>query len=208
MVPESCPPRENPDVSPVNSSNAQDSVKVQRFRRFMSLVLTGTPSLSKLFDILERPDQTEWRDLKQQLIARTSNVTLVGSLAIAGSISFVTSKSPSPIAAWDNAVPYISLCAGGLCSVLSVVSGLGLVMFLNAVQRQTVRDIQASTFRLIVVAILLAMPFFWLLMGIIVPIMGLVVAVWLGDDTFAKAGATIGITGLIGTLLVIFISLY
>ncbi|KAI5997421.1 hypothetical protein EDD15DRAFT_2364143 [Pisolithus albus] len=153
----------------------------------MSLVLTGTPSLRKLFDILERPDQTEWRDLKQQLIARTSNVTLVGSLAIAGSISFVTSKSPSPIAAWDYALPYISLFAGGLCSVLSVVSGLGLVMFLNAVQRQTVRDIQASTFKLIVVAILLGMPFFWLFMGIVVPIMGMAAAVWLGDDTFAKA---------------------
>ncbi|KAI6020671.1 hypothetical protein PISMIDRAFT_11819 [Pisolithus microcarpus 441] len=153
----------------------------------MSLVLTGTPSLRELFDILERPDQTEWRDLKQQLISRTSNVTLVGSLAIAGSISFVTSKSPSPIAAWDNALPYISLFAGGLCSVLSVVSGLGLVMFLNAVQRQTVRDIQASTFKLIVVAVLLGMPFFWLFMGIVIPIMGMAAAVWLGDDTFAKA---------------------
>lgn len=207
MMPESCPPRENPDTPPVNSSNAQDSVKVQRFRRFMSLVLTGTPSLRELFDILERPDQTEWRDLKQQLISRTSNVTLVGSLAIAGSISFVTSKSPSPIAAWDNALPYISLFAGGLCSVLSVVSGLGLVMFLNAVQRQTVRDIQASTFKLIVVAVLLGMPFFWLFMGIVIPIMGMAAAVWLGDDTFAKAGATMGVTGLTGTLLVIFTSL-
>ncbi|KAI6095930.1 hypothetical protein F5141DRAFT_1265200 [Pisolithus sp. B1] len=229
-MPESCPPRENPDIPSVNSSNAQDSVKLQRFCRcawyvhaiwhpitiylrawshsVMSLVLTGTPSLGELFEILERPDQTEWRDLKQQLIARTSNVTLVGSLAIAGSISFVTSKSPSPIAAWEYALPYISLFAGGLCSVLSVVSGLGLVMFLNAVQHQTVREIRASMFKLIVVALLLAMPFFWLFMGIVIPIMGVAAAVWLGDNTFAKAGATMGVTGLIGTLLVIFTSLY
>lgn len=94
-----------------------------------------------------------------------------------------------------------------MCSVLSVVSGLGLVMFLNAVQRQTVRDIQASTFKLIVVAVLLGMPFFWLFMGIVIPIMGMAAAVWLGDDTFAKAGATMGVTGLTGTLLVIFTSL-
>lgn len=51
------------------------------------------------------------------------------------------------------------------------------------------------------------MPFFWLFMGIVVPIMGMAAAVWLGDDTFAKAGATIGVTGLTGTLLVIFTSL-
>ncbi|KAI6104776.1 hypothetical protein EDD16DRAFT_255509 [Pisolithus croceorrhizus] len=81
-------------------------------------------------------------------------------------------------------------------------------MFLNAVQRQTVREIRASMFKLIVVALLLAMPFFWLFMGIVVPIMGLAAAVWLGDNTFAKAGATMGVTGLIGTLLVIFTSLY
>ncbi|KAI6046889.1 hypothetical protein EDC04DRAFT_943999 [Pisolithus marmoratus] len=105
----------------------------------MSLVLIGTPSLRGLLQIVEQKDGTQWRELKDQLIARTSNVTIVGSLVTAGSVSFVTSRAPSPVADWDYTFPYICLLAGGLTSALCVVSGLGLVMFLNAVQPQTVR---------------------------------------------------------------------
>lgn len=182
--------------------------KFQRLRRFMSLVLIGIPSLGGLLQILEQEDGMQWRELKNQLVNRTSNVTVVGSLVTAAAVSFVTSKTPSPITAWDDSFPYVCLLAGGLCSALCVVSGLGLVMFLNAVQPQTVREINTSTFKLTIVAVLLAMPFFWLFTGILVPIIGMTVAVWLGDNTFAKASVIVGVMGLILTLLVIFASLY
>ncbi|KAI6137374.1 hypothetical protein F5141DRAFT_1209697 [Pisolithus sp. B1] len=174
----------------------------------MSLVLTGTPSLGKLLQILEQEDQTEWRELKSQLIARTSNVTVVGSLATAGSISFVTSKSPSPIASWDYPFPYICLLGGGLCSAMSVVSGLGLAMFLNAMQPQAVREIHQSTFKLTIVTMLLGMPFFWLFTGILLPVLGMIGAVWLGNNTFAKASGLLGVIVFFATLLVVFASLY
>ncbi|KAI5994222.1 hypothetical protein EDC04DRAFT_1241220 [Pisolithus marmoratus] len=188
---ENCTPEEISDVPLVDPSNIVEGfVKHQRFRRFMSLVLIGTPSLRGLLQILEQKDETQWRELKGQLIARSSNVTLVGSLATAGSISLVASKSPSPIANWDYPFPYICLLAGGLSSALCVVSGLGLAMFLNAVQPQTVKEIHTSTFRLIVVSLLLAMPFFWLFLGIFAPIIGMAGAVWLGNNAFAKSRLT------------------
>ncbi|KAI6142143.1 hypothetical protein BKA82DRAFT_1007930 [Pisolithus tinctorius] len=114
--------------------------KFQRLRRFMSLVLIGIPSLGGLLQILEQEDGMQWRELKNQLINRTSIVTVVGSLVTAAAVSFVISKTPSPITAWDDSFPYVCLLAGGLCSALCVVSGLGLVMFLNAVQPQTERN--------------------------------------------------------------------
>ncbi|KAI6105961.1 hypothetical protein EDD16DRAFT_224620 [Pisolithus croceorrhizus] len=50
------------------------------------LVLTGTSSLERLLQILEQKDQSEWNTLREQLIARTSNVTVVGSLVATGAV--------------------------------------------------------------------------------------------------------------------------
>lgn len=45
----------------------------------MFLVLLGTPSLGKLLQIIERKDETQWRELKALLVDRTSNINVVAS---------------------------------------------------------------------------------------------------------------------------------
>ncbi|KAI6046978.1 hypothetical protein EDC04DRAFT_2625948 [Pisolithus marmoratus] len=107
---------------------------------------------------------------------------------------------------WGYTFPYICLLGGGLSSALSVANGLGLIMFLNAVKFRTVKEMRTSIPKLALIVVLLGMPFFWLLLGILIPIMGMAVAVWIGNSTFAKAALVVGIMGLLGSILVIFTS--
>lgn len=99
----------------------------------------------------------------------------------------MTTQTPSPIANWDEMFPYISFLAGGLSSAMCVVSGLGLVMFLNAVQPETVGEIRTS---------------------LTAPLIGMTGAIWLANNALAKASVLVGIMGIIVTFLVVIVSLY
>lgn len=164
------------------------------WRRFLFLLLIDTPSSG---EVLGDSDETRWGELKRQLIDRTSNITVVASLVTTASVSFMVA-SPLPfIMPWGYTFPYICLLGGGLSSALSVANGLGLIMFLNAVKLQTVKEMRTSRFaqacthcRAVRNAILLAVT----------------VAVWIRNSTFAKAAMVVGIVGLLGSILVIFTS--
>lgn len=176
--------------------------------RLICLVFTGTPSWETFLKILEKNDQPEWKELKEQLVTRITNLTVVGALVASVAVTFVASDAPSPIANWDEMLPYISFLACGLFSAMCVVSGLGLMVFLDAVQPQTASEMRTSQLRCAAVATLLAMPFLWFFAGLIAPLIGMTGAIWLGDSTFAKAGVVAAIAGLLATFLVVFASLF
>ncbi|KAI6009234.1 hypothetical protein EDC04DRAFT_2774045 [Pisolithus marmoratus] len=183
--------------------------RTRRFYRSVYLLLIGTTSLESLFYLVDRADTAEWQALKGHLVNRTSCVMVVGSLVTAASTSFVTSKPPSPVAAWDSTPLYICFFCGNLFSAWCVMSGLGLVMFLSTVQPAIViREVQMSKPKFTVAFLLLAMPFFWLFIGTSFFIAGMTGALWLGNSSFGRVAVVVAVMGFIVTSLVIFASLF
>ncbi|KAI6168964.1 hypothetical protein EDD17DRAFT_453319 [Pisolithus thermaeus] len=105
----------------------------------MCILLIGTPSLERFSDIIEHPDPTQWKELRGLLVDRTSNINVVASLALSTCASFLTTSSPTDIANWSHPFPYLCILAGAVFALLSVLSGVGLLGFINAVQPNTVR---------------------------------------------------------------------
>lgn len=84
-------------------------------------ICLGGRIVETFLHILEKNDQPEWKDLKKQLVTRITNLTVVGALVASVAVTFVASNAPSPIANWDEMLPYISFLACGLFSAMCVV---------------------------------------------------------------------------------------
>ncbi|KAI6008640.1 hypothetical protein EDC04DRAFT_2775572 [Pisolithus marmoratus] len=119
---------------PTDSSNALSIM--QRLRRGGSLLFFGTPSLDSLLQNLETSDSSQWSQFKGRLTDRTTNINTVGALYVAALASFLTSSPPTNVGKWDHDVPYLFSVACYVMSALAVVSGLCLLMFLDALDSQ------------------------------------------------------------------------
>ncbi|KAI6119976.1 hypothetical protein EV401DRAFT_1465492 [Pisolithus croceorrhizus] len=174
----------------------------------MCILLIGTPSLERFSDIIEHPDPTQWKELRGLLVDRTSNINVVASLALSTCASFLTTSSPTDIANWSHPFPYLCILAGAVFALLSVLSGVGLLGFINAVQPNTVREIQSNHLKFALTATLLIMPFLCLFTSALAAITGCLGAVWFGNSPWARAGVTIGFAWFILMIFVILGSIY
>lgn len=111
---------------------------MQQFRRCAFLILLGTPSLESLLRLSEK-DEKEWFKLKDRLTQRTVNINVVGALAVASSSSFLTTPSPTRFANWDREFPYFCIAASNGSAMLAVISGLGLLIFLNVMGPESIK---------------------------------------------------------------------
>ncbi|KAI6014735.1 hypothetical protein BKA83DRAFT_4344033 [Pisolithus microcarpus] len=150
----------------------------------MFLLLIGTPSLERFLEIIEQEDD-----------AHTC-------------ASFLTSSGPTDIANWDHPFPYLCILAGSVFATLSVLSGVGLLGFINTIRPDTVKEMQSSSLKFALTVTLLMMPFLCLFAAGLASVTGCLGAVWFGNSTWARTGVTVGFSWFITMILVIFGSLY
>ncbi|KAI6149888.1 hypothetical protein BKA82DRAFT_997778 [Pisolithus tinctorius] len=195
------------DISRIDGLDQDDST-IPRLRRLTFLLLLGTPSLERLSQIIEQEDDTQWKELKTLLVDRTSNINVVASLAIGTCATFLASSGPTDIADWSHPFPYLCILAGSVFATLSVLSGIGLLAFINTLQPRTVKEMRSSNLKFVLTITLLAMPFLCLFISGLASVTGCLGAVWFGNSTWARTGVTAGFAWFIIMILVIFGSLY
>ncbi|KIK23491.1 hypothetical protein PISMIDRAFT_454114 [Pisolithus microcarpus 441] len=174
----------------------------------MYLLLIGTPSLERFLEIIEQEDDAQWKELKGLLVDRTSNINVVASLALSMCASFLTTSGPTDIANWSHPFPYLCILAGSVFATLSVLSGVGLLGFINTIRPETVKEMQSSSLKFALTVTLLMMPFLCLFAAGLASITGCLGAVWFGNSTWARTGVTVGFSWFITMILVTFGSLY
>lgn len=180
---------------------------MQRFRRCAFLILLGTPSLESLLRLSEK-DEKEWFKLKDRLTQRTININVVGALAVASSSSFLTTPSPTRFANWDREFPYFCIAASNGSAMLAVISGLGLLIFLNVMGPESIKAAQKSTFRFVILVTLLMMPLTFLSASSLSAGLAWIGAVWFGDKIWMKLAVSTGCALFVLTLFVITAALY
>ncbi|KAI6041887.1 hypothetical protein EDC04DRAFT_2977261 [Pisolithus marmoratus] len=187
------------DVSRIDDLNQDNSIIPRRFRNLIYLILIGTPLLDRLLEIIEQDDDTQWKELKGLLIDRTSNINIVASLTLGG---------PTNIVNWTHPFPYLCLLSGGVSATLSVLSGLGLLAFINTLRPATVKEMQSNNLKFALTITLLTMPFLCLFISGLASVTGCLGAVWFGNSTWGRTGVTMGFAWFIIMIFVIFGSLY
>ncbi|KAI5996878.1 hypothetical protein F5J12DRAFT_852730 [Pisolithus orientalis] len=163
---------------------------IQQFCQFVFPTLLGTPSLETLVEIAEQ-DEKKWSKLIDRLTTRTSNITIVGSLASSATIGFLTTTPPTGIVTWNHQFPYFCIATSSGSALLAVMSGLCLILYLSVVRPESVRELQKSMFKRVSVAMLLMMPVIFLFFAAFCIVVAWIAAIWFGNQTWLKAVGTI-----------------
>ncbi|KAI5996855.1 hypothetical protein F5J12DRAFT_346860 [Pisolithus orientalis] len=153
-------------------------------------------------------DEEEWSKLKDRLIQRTININVVGTLTVASSASFLTTPSPTNFAKWNREFPYACIAACSGSAMLAVISGLGLLIFLNVMSPESIKAAEKSTFKFAVLVTLLMMPLTFLSTASLCAGFAWIGAVWHADKTWMKLLVYIGCVVFVFTLFVISAVLY
>ncbi|KAI6041680.1 hypothetical protein EDC04DRAFT_2668022 [Pisolithus marmoratus] len=179
-MPEKYMLKEASGIPLVHSSESQGYTTPQRFRRLLCTMLTGVPSLENFLETVEQEDETKWLDLKRRLVVRTLFIR-PGCLLVIPVLVMARFLKPEPPRATRQGIPVWFV---GLCAALSVVSGLGLVRFLNTIQPRIVKEIRSSTLKLTATAMLLAMPSLWFILCTCILLIAGDRAAWLDASTY------------------------
>ncbi|KAI5999018.1 hypothetical protein EDC04DRAFT_1097000 [Pisolithus marmoratus] len=188
---------------PTSTSGDNDGGRLQQcaYR-----VLLGTSSLTALNGM----STEQWSELSKRLNDRTENINVVGALAVATSAVFLTTNAPNGVrfVNWNRDVPYFYLSACGGCGMLAVMSGLGLIVFLNGTDHASIKKALQNQFRFCAIFILLAMPLTFLSFASLCAGVAWMGAVWYGETFWIKLIVSIGCLVYLFTLCVIGFVLY
>ncbi|KAI6149901.1 hypothetical protein BKA82DRAFT_997773 [Pisolithus tinctorius] len=174
--------------------------------RLVCLILFGTPSLEGLLRIILANDN-RWETQRQLMVDRTTNINTISALILPTTAAFLTTSGPTDITNWSHTLPYVCLLTGSAFTTLSLVSGLGVLAFLNTLQARTVREMLQNKRKFFGRITLLMMPFLCLFMSGLVLVIGSVSAVWFGNSTWAKTVVTTAFALFIFMIFMIFDSL-
>lgn len=116
-----------------DKGKGKDNIWVSLWKS-VSLLLLGAPSLGEIGKLKGK----KFTELRDKLMERTKNLTVVSALAVSTTISFLTAPPPVTYAAWDNKVPYLFI--GGACgsTIISTACGLGLIMYLGVITEDSI----------------------------------------------------------------------
>ncbi|KAI5992305.1 hypothetical protein F5J12DRAFT_897334 [Pisolithus orientalis] len=165
------------------------------------------PSLEGLLDIILANDK-RWETQRQLMIDRTTNINTVSALVLPTAAAFLTTSSPTAIVNWSHTLPYVCFLAGGVFATLSLLSGLGVLGFVNTLQSDAVKEMLYNKRKFFERITLLMMPFLCLFMAGLILVVGFVGAVWLGNSTCAKTVITTGFAFFILMIFMTFDSLF
>ncbi|KAI6040488.1 hypothetical protein EDC04DRAFT_2676493 [Pisolithus marmoratus] len=198
---------ETEHMAPTDSDRKDSHHVVQRFHRCIFRTLLGTDSLESLRQISEKNEKA-WSKLKDRLTDRTININIVAALAVAATASFLTNPPPTDFAKWDHQFPYFCVAASNGSAMLAVISGLGLLIFLNAMDSKSIIAAQTSKFKFVILVTLLMMPLTFLATATLWAGLAWIGAVWLGDKFWIQLAVTLGCIVFLVTLFVISAALY
>ncbi|KAI6125512.1 hypothetical protein EV401DRAFT_1885940 [Pisolithus croceorrhizus] len=137
------------------------------------LIFVGT-TLQQRNDMVQQNNEKEWAELRSHLAERTTNINILGGLALGASATFLTSHAPTDIADWNRQFPYFFIAAANYSAMLSVLSGLGLLINLNVMDLKSFEAMQKKASRPLAAAV------------------GWIGAIWLGDEVWMKLVASVG----------------
>lgn len=180
---------------------------IDRVRQCIFLTLLGEPSLESVIETAEK-DKQEWTELKRRLTERTANINVISSLAVAACATFLTTVPPTNIAEWTHVFPYIYIGGAIGCSLLAVVTGLGLLIFLNVMSPQHLKSAQASTFKRVLLLTLLMMPLTSLSSASVCAGVAWIGAAWFGNILGVQLAMSIGCSVFFFTLFVVIAVIY
>lgn len=149
-----------------------------------------------------------WETQRQLMIDRTTNINTVSALVLPTAAAFLTTSSPTAIVDWSHTLPYVCFLAGGVFATLSLLSGLGVLGFVNTLQSDAVKEMLYNKRKFFERITLLMMPFLCLFMAGLILVVGFVGAVWLGNSTCAKTVITTGFAFFILMIFMTFDSLF
>ncbi|KAI6040517.1 hypothetical protein EDC04DRAFT_1491854 [Pisolithus marmoratus] len=178
----------------------------QRFQESVFRILLCTSSL----DNLDEMSGEGWSKLSERLNNRTENINVVGALAVATAAVFLTTNAPDGVLLinWNRELPYFCLAACGGCGMLAVMSGLGLIVYLNGTDHDSIKKARQSPLKLVAIFTLLAMPLIFLSVASLCAGVAWLGAVWYGETLWIKLIVSIGCIIFLFTLFVIGFVLY
>ncbi|KAI6040526.1 hypothetical protein EDC04DRAFT_2894072 [Pisolithus marmoratus] len=179
---------------------------IGEIRQCLFLTLLGTTSLESLIQTA-KTDKTEWNELKMRLTERTANINVISSLGVGACATFLTTTSPTDVADWTHEFPYVCIGAAW-CSVLAVVTGLGLLIFLNVMSTEHLESAKRSSFKRVLLLTLLMMPLTFLSAAGICAGVGWLGAAWFGNVFWIKLAMAIGSLVFFFTLFVVVAVIY
>ncbi|KAI6111708.1 hypothetical protein EV401DRAFT_2075305 [Pisolithus croceorrhizus] len=156
----------------------------------------------------EMDDENKWSELKGRLVDRTANINILGGLAVAASATFLVAQAPTDFADWNYQFPYAFVGIANASALLSVLSGLGLLIILNIMDLHSFQASMLSEMRerwlsYTFLFILLMMPLFFLVSASVAATIGWIWAIWFGDKLWMKIMACLVCAMCIFTALVL-----
>lgn len=170
--------------------------------QYISLIFVGV-TLDQMEKLVKDKNEQEWSELKGRLADRTANINILSGLAVAASATYLVSNSPTDFADWNHQFPYFFIAGANGSAMLSVLSGLGLLIILNMMNLNSFREMQKWWLSYMLLFILLMMPLFFLAFASVAAGVGWIWAIWFGDKTWMKIVAFLACTVGIFTALVI-----
>ncbi|KAI6015433.1 hypothetical protein BKA83DRAFT_4234121 [Pisolithus microcarpus] len=123
--------------------------------QYISLIFVGV-TLDQMEKLVKDKNEQEWSELKGRLADRTANINILSGLAVAASATYLVSNSPTDFADWNHQFPYFFIAGANGSAMLSVLSGLGLLIILNMMNLNSFRvsvALSYSIFLLIPIAL-------------------------------------------------------
>ncbi|KAI6043151.1 hypothetical protein EDC04DRAFT_2653506 [Pisolithus marmoratus] len=147
-----------------------------RLRAVFCLIILGTPSRERLLQISYR--EKEWSEFKSRLTDRATSVSVVGGLGVAAAAAFMTTTSPTDFVKWNRPLPYFCVGMTLWSSMLAVVAGFNLQIFLSVVRPEFIETAQESVFKYYSLVVLPMMPLFFLYLAGLFSLNAWVGSVW------------------------------
>ncbi|KAI6154186.1 hypothetical protein BKA82DRAFT_4098530 [Pisolithus tinctorius] len=160
----------------------------------VSLLFIGSPSLEAL-------GEQEFKEVKDNLLERTKNITVVSTLAVGAATSYLVSTVPTTYASWDKEWSYVFIAAASACAMLSTASGIGLIMYLGVATSENIHGVKGNWFKRWAVILLLMMPTLFLFASGGCIFVAWHIAVWNGSILWIKVLGTVPV--VVGSLLVV-----
>lgn len=166
-------------------------------RRFIFVLFLGTPSLESL----AAQSEDALSKLIDRWTNRTSNITIVAALAASTTVAFMTTLPPTSLIQWQHQLTYFCISASSGSALLSVLSGLCLIMYLNGASPNSIKRVRTSMFKRVAFAMLVLMPTTFLFFSAFCLIVAWIASIWYGDQTWLKVvGTTLSLASTVVVL--------
>lgn len=142
----------------------------------------------RLRELVDENRSDEWKEFKSSFFTRIGNLTLVSSMVLATTASFLTTTPTSTVADWSHPWPYASIGLAFLLTYMSVSSGVFVMFFGMDFRPRDVRELSRDPTKFAFGLILIFLPSFFLYGAALAGVVSICGAVYHGSNRFAQVG--------------------